>query len=251
MTNLIIFFVLLLIVVFVLILLINKPFRKQLFIKFRGRTEEIMNQDASTPEGAKDYYNVAIREKEDFYNRASATYAEISGKLDWAEKDLYQTNKEIMRVTQQLNQCIDNNNDNDAMTYAMKKTTLEQKAEILKETIAEIKEAQKHQGEVREQAASDLQKLREEKERVVFQLEADSQIIELHQSLDNLASNNESDRMLEKVREGAKKARQRAEGSRIAYETSSQAADRRLEKEEQDREARRLVEELKRQRGKQ
>lgn len=245
------FFVIVLIAIIILILLLNKPFRQQLLVKFRGRTDEIMRQDASTPEGAKDYYNAAIREKEDFYNKASATYAEISGKLDSVEKDLYQANKDIMKVTQQLNQCIDNNNDEDAMTYAMKKTTLENKAEVLKETIVEIKEAQKHQKEVRDQAASDLQKLREEKERVVFQLEADSQIIELHQSLDSIAANNESDRMLERVREGAKKAREKAEGSRIAYETSSQATDRRLAKEERDREARRLVEELKRQRGKQ
>ena len=244
------FFTIVLIALIVILLLINKPFRKQLLVKFRGRTEEIMRQDASTPEGAKDYYNAAIREKEDFYNKASATYAEISGKLDSAEKDLYQTNKDIMKIVQQLNQCIDNNNDDDAMTYAMKKTTLENKAEVLKETIIEIKEAQKHQKEVRDQAASDLQKLKEEKERVIFQLEADSQIIELHQSLDNIASNNESDRMLERVREGAKKARERAEGSRIAYETSSQAADRRLENETRNREARQLVEELKRQRGK-
>jgi len=245
------FFVIVLIAVIILILLLNKPFRQQLLVKFRGRTDEMMRQDASTPEGAKDYYNAAIREKEDFYNKASATYAEISGKLDSTEKDLYQANKDIMKVTQQLNQCIDNNNDEDAMTYAMKKTTLENKVEVLKETIVEIKEAQKHQKEVRDQAASDLQKLREEKERVVFQLEADSQIIELHQSLDSIAANNESDRMLERVREGAKKAREKAEGSRIAYETSSQAADRRLAREERDREARRMVEELKRQRGKQ
>lgn len=245
------FFVIFLIAVIILILLLNKPFRQQLLVKFRGRTDEMMRQDASTPEGAKDYYNAAIREKEDFYNKTSATYAEISGKLDSTEKDLYQANKDIMKVTQQLNQCIDNNNDEDAMTYAMKKTTLENKVEVLKETIVEIKEAQKHQKEVRDQAASDLQKLREEKERVVFQLEADSQIIELHQSLDSIAANNESDRMLERVREGAKKAREKAEGSRIAYETSSQAADRRLAREERDREARRMVEELKRQRGKQ
>lgn len=245
------FFVIILIAVIILALLLNKPFRQQLIVKFHGRTDEMMRQDASTPEGAKDYYNAAIREKEDFYNKASATYAEISGKLDSTERDLYQANKDIMKITQQLNQCIDNNNDEDAMTYAMKKTTLENKVEVLKETIVEIKEAQKHQKEVRDQAASDLQKLREEKERVVFQLEADSQIIELHQSLDSIAANNESDRMLERVREGAKKAREKAEGSRIAYETSSQAADRRLAREERDREARRMVEELKRQRGKQ
>lgn len=242
------FLVIFLVIVFVVALLLNKSFRQQLLIKFRGRTDEIMNRDASTPEGAKDYYNVAIREKEEFYNKASATYRDISGKLDATEKDLYNTNKEIMVVTQRLNQCIDDNNDDDAMTYAMKKQTLETKIEGLKEVIAEIKEAQQHQKEVRDQAASELTKLREEKERVVFQLEADSQIIELHQAIDDIASSTESDRMLEKVREGAKKTRERAEGSRIAYETSAQATDRRLEQEGQNREARRMVEELKRQR---
>lgn len=238
-------------VVIVAVLLLNKPFCKQLLVKFRGRTDEIMRQDASTPEGAKDYYNAAIREKEEFYNRASATYSEISGKLDSAEKDLYQTSKEIMKTTQQLNLCVDNNNDTDAMAYANKKVTLESKAEVLKETIAEMKEAQKHQKEVRDQAAIDLQKLREEKEQVVFQLEADQQMIELHQSLDNLSLNNESERMLERVREGAKKTRERAKGSKIAYETSAQAADNRMRNAEQTREAQRIVDEIKRQRGKQ
>lgn len=237
-------------VVIVAVLLLNKPFCKQLLVKFRGRTDEIMRQDASTPEGAKDYYNAAIREKEEFYNRASATYSEISGKLDSAEKDLYQTNKEIMKTTQQLNLCVDNNNDTDAMAYANKKVTLESKAEVLKETIYEMKEAQRHQKEVRDQAAIDLQKLREEKEQVVFQLEADQQMIELHQSLDNLSLNNESERMLERVREGAKKTRERAKGSKIAYETSAQAADNRMRNAEQTREAQRIVDEIKRQRGK-
>ena len=237
-------------VVIVAVLLLNKPFCKQLLVKFRGRTDEIMRQDASTPEGAKDYYNAAIREKEEFYNRASATYSEISGKLDSAEKDLYQTNKEIMKTTQQLNLCVDNNNDTDAMAYANKKVTLESKAEVLKETISEMKEAQRHQKEVRDQAAIDLQKLREEKEQVVFQLEADQQMIELHKSLDNLSLNNESERMLERVREGAKKTRERAKGSKIAYETSAQAADNRMRNAEQTREAQRIVDEIKRQRGK-
>lgn len=38
-------------------------------------------------------------------------------------------------------------------------------------------------------------------------MEADSQIIELHQSMDSLNMNNESERMLERVREGARKTR--------------------------------------------
>jgi hypothetical protein len=112
-----------------------------------------------------------------------------------------------------------------------------------------MKEAQKHQKEVRDQAAIDLQKLKEEKEQIVFQLEADRQMLELHQSLDNLALNTESERMLERVREGAKKTREQARGSKIAYETSAQAADNRLKNAEQNREAQRIIDELKRQRG--
>lgn len=61
--------------------------------------------------------------------------------------------------------------------------------------------------------------------------------------------NNESDRMLERVREGAKKTRERAEGSKIAYDSSAQANDRRLENSERERNARQILEDMKRQRG--
>ena len=244
------FIVLLVIVIIALAIFFNTPFGKQLQVKVKGRTDEVMRQDASTPEGAKDYFNAAIRDKEEFYNKASATFAEISGKLDSAEKDLYQTNKDIMRITQQINSCLDENNEENALSYAMKKTTLENKINVLKDTIEEMKQAKAHQKEIRDQAATDLQKLKEEKEQVLFQMEADSQIIELHQSMDNMNINNETERMLERVREGAKKTRERAEGSRIAYDTSAQAQDMRLEASERERNARQIIEEMKRQRGK-
>lgn len=102
---------------------------------------------------------------------------------------------------------------------------------------------------VQKSAAEDLQKLKEEKEQVLFQMEADSQIIELHQSMDNLNTNNESDRMLERVREGARKTRERAEGSRIAYDSSAQANERRLANSERERNARQILDDMKRQRG--
>lgn len=90
---------------------------------------------------------------------------------------------------------------------------------------------------------------KEEKEQVLFQMEADSQIIELHQSMDSLNTNNESDRMLERVREGARKTRERAEGSRIAYDSSAQANERRLANSERERNARQILDDMKRQRG--
>ena len=135
------------------------------------------------------------------------------------------------------------------MQYAMKKSTLENKINVLKDTIEEMKEAQTHQKDIRDQAAEELQKLKEEKEQVLFQMEADSQIIELHQSMDSLNTNNESDRMLERVREGARKTRERAEGSRIAYDSSAQANERRLANSERERNARQILDDMKRQRG--
>lgn len=242
-------FIVIVAIVFGALILFCTAFGKQLRVKFKGRTDEVMRQDAQTPEGARDYYNAAIREKEDFYNKASSTYADISGKCDTAKKDLYQANKDIMRVTQQINACLDEDKEDEAMQYAMKKATLESKIKVLKDTIEEMEDAQAHQKEIRDHAAEELQKLREEKDQVLFQMEADSQIIQLHQSMDNLNMNNESDRMLERVREGAKKTRERAEGSKIAYSSSAQANERRLESSERERNARQILEDIKKQRG--
>ncbi len=243
-------FIVIVVIVLAVIILFGTVFGKQLRVKMRGRTDEMMRQDAQTPEGAKDYYNAAIREKEEFYNRASVSFAEISGKRKATQDDLHKANKDIMQVTNHMNACIDGNKDDEAMQYARKKSTLENKINVLKDTLVEMKEAEAHQKEIMEQAAEELQRLREEKEQVIFQMEADSQIIELHQSMDSLSVNNESERMLERVREGAKKTRERAEGSRIAYDSSSQAADRRLAASERERNARQILEEAKRQRGK-
>jgi phage shock protein A len=233
----------------IVLIIFGTTFGKQLRVKAKGRADEVMRQDASTPEGARDYYNAAIREKEDFYNKASVSFAEIAGKLDSSEKELYQTNKEIMKITKQINACLDENDEEFAMSYAMKKATLEAKINIIKETIEELKQAKNHQKEIRDQAAEDLQKLKEEKEITLFQMEADNQVIQLHESMDSLNMNNETERMLDRVREGAKKTRERAEGSRIAYDSSSQAADRRLEVSERERNARQMLEEMKRKRG--
>ena len=243
-------FIVIVVIVLAAIVLFGTVFGKQLRVKMRGRTDEMMRQYAQTPEGAKDYYNAAIREKEEFYNRASASFAEISGKRKATQDDLHKANKDIMQVTNHMNACIDGNKDDEAMQYARKKSTLENKINVLKDTLVEMKEAEAHQKEIMEQAAEELQRLKEEKEQVIFQMEADSQIIELHQSMDSLSVNNESERMLERVREGAKKTRERAEGSRIAYDSSSQAADRRLAASERERNARQILEEAKRQRGK-
>lgn len=172
------------------------------------------------------------------------------GRLDASEKDLYQAQKDKNKILQQINSCLDSNDEDAAKQYAMRKVTIDEKIEILKNTINELKTAKQQQQEIRDQAGKSLQELKEEKERVVFQMEADEQIIDLHNSMDSLSINNESERMLEKVREGAKKKRQHVEGTKIAYDSSEQAMDIRLKKSEQDRSAQSVLDEIKRQRGK-
>ena len=230
--------------------IINRPFLKQLIVKFRGRTEEVMNKDAMTPEGAADYYNAAIQEKEENYRKANQFFVEITGKLDASEKDLYDVKKELARMDQDINNAIDAGKDDDALVFQMKKENLLVKADTLKTVIGELKDSKQHQQEVRNQLAKELEDLKQEKEKVIFEIQANNQIIELHESMNTVASSNESDRMLEKVRAGANKTREKASGSKIAYETSTDTIERRAEQSAREVEARKKIEELKQKRGK-
>ena len=131
----------------------------------------------------------------------------------------------------------------------MKKITVQGKIDTLKDTIEEYKKAKEQQNEIRSAIKQELDELKEEKERTVYQMEADQQIISLHEGMNASASTNESDRMLERVREGAKKTRERAAGAKIAYDTSTEAMDRRMEAQERNRAADDVLAEMKRRRS--
>lgn len=249
MVSLMSYVVVLLLIAFVIVLIINKPLLKQLAIKFRGRTDEIMRQDASTPKGAKDYFNEAIEEKRKAFQNADRLFIETSGKLEESEKDLYNLKKDLMKIDKQINTCLDSKNDTDARQYAMRKITIQKKIEVLKECIEEQKKAKEQNQIVRDNAKRNLDELEEEKERTIYQLEADQQIIALHESMNAATSSNENDKMLERVREGARKTRERAAGAQIAYDSSSEAMDRRMEQQERNREADELLNEMRRRRG--
>ena len=227
-------------------LMLNKPFRKQLLIKYRGRTDEIMSKDAMTPEGAADIFNNAIREKEEKYIKANQLYTEVTGKLETARKNLRQLQKEQMQKTQQCQNAVDNNNDQDAMVIAMRLETLKSNIEVLKQTITELEASVEHQKEVRDQLALEVTSLKEEKDKKIFELQAANQTIALHESIDEVASSNESDRMLEKVRDGVTKAQEKATGSRMAYESSVSTQERRVEQRAKEESARKIVESMKR-----
>lgn len=240
-------FVLILLVIAALIL--NKRLFKQLLMKFRGRTDEVMTRNAGTPEGAADFYNAAIREKESLYARADQSFREISGKLDMAEKNLFALKKEAFQIDRDIESCLDAGREADAKQYANRRITVDQKMKALSETIEEFKKAKSQQEEIRAAIKQELDELKEEKERTVYQLESDQQIIALHESMNASASTSESDHMLERVREGAKKQRERAAGAQIAYDSSAEALNRRMENRTREQEADNLLEEIRRRRG--
>ena len=58
-------------------------------------------------------------------------------------------------------------------------------------------------------------------------------------------STREEDKMLEKVREGVRKTKEKADGNRIAYESSTIVQQQRLDKKMKDDEVERKLQELK------
>ena len=149
-----------------------------------------------------------------------------------------------MKYTQNIEQCLADNDEEKAMEYADKRSTVDTQIETATEVIKQLDEMVASQTQIKEAAELSLRQLKEEKKRTVYQLESDAQMIELSKSLDDLATTNETDRMLEKVRDGAKKVREKAEGSRISVENSSVAKDLELGKDEQKRNARNILEEV-------
>jgi len=237
------------VVVGIIVIIINGNAVKQLIVKFRGRTEELANRDAMSPEGARDYFNNAIREKEALFSEADKSFAEIAGKLKEREKEEHDLRKSAIGIQNHINACLDNNDEDGAKAWALKLATVNQKLDTLKSVIEEYTKSRDRQEITRKTIESDLIALKEERERTVFQIEADQQVINLHEGLNTYASSNESDKMLEKVREGARKTRERATGAQISYETSEVARDRALEQSARDMEANEILEKAKRQRG--
>lgn len=237
------------IVIVVFIIFINPRFLKQLGLKFKGRTEEIMRGDASTPQGAKDYYNTAIIEKEEHYKKIAQTYTELVGKLDAAEKDLHSLKSQQAKAINCINACLDENNEDEAMEWAKKKTDYDEQIEAKKELVEGLKQAVAQQKEVKTTAYNDLEALKKEKERTVLQLEVDTQMIAIQESIDTIP-NSETDRMLEHVREGAKKVREKAAGAKAIYEENPSTVERHMDQRERERDARQVLDEIKSKRTK-
>lgn len=216
---------------------------KRLKIRVSGTSDEKFTEDASTPEGAKAYYNSAIALAEKKYSDEYGKYIQQTGKIKSYEEQLRVLKKEDMQLDLNIKSCIDKNDDNAAKVYLIKQKNNEEKAEIIKKNLEDLRSAAKLQDEVVKNLHDELENLKAEKEVSILALET----AEATKSLQATSgiSTNEEDKMLEKVREGVKKSKEVAEGSKIAYESSYEVQKKRLDKQMKDDEIQKKLDELK------
>ena len=221
---------------------------KRVRLRMSGTADEVISKDASTPEGAKAYYNVAIEKKQNDYNAANNLLKQIEGKKAGFEDQLHQLQKIRFDCVGKLNQCIDSNNDDGAKLYIKEQQNIDDKVKTLKAVIKDLEKNEQLQKETVESLEAELNDLKAEKDNAIFTLST-AQVTQSLQANPG-ASSNEEDKMLEKVRDGIQKKKEEADGNRIMYENSTYVQKQRLEKKMKDDEVDRKLQELKAKKGK-
>lgn len=216
---------------------------KRLKMRASGAADEMISNDASTPDGAKAYYNSIISKKEDSYIKANSLYTQIEGKIQNYETQLRQLQKENMQMDLSVASCIDRNDDESAKAYLAKQQEVADKIETIKTTLKELKENRDVQKENLTALQEEIKSLKAEKDKAVFTLEA-AETVKSLQSIPN-TSTQEENKMLEKVREGVQKTKEQADGTRIAYENSADVQMKRLDKRMKDEELQKKLNSLK------
>lgn len=216
---------------------------KRLWLRVKGTADEMMNHDASTPEGVAAYYNSAIEAKTDVYTKAIAMLGQMTGKAKTYEQQLRDCKKKKMQYDMDLKRCIDTGDDETARLYIRKQAELEDKIQILKNSITELQENIDIQQENVDSLKEELETLKAEKEKSILELETSQTVQAL--KVDSHLATTEEDKMLEKVRDGVQKAKEAATGHRIAYENSDAVQQKRIDQRMRDAEIEAKLQELK------
>lgn len=231
------------IVICVIALLFFTKTGKRLRLRASGTADEVITKDASTPEGAKAYYNTAISKKEEEYQKAHAIYAQMLGKIENYETQLRSLKKENMQLDLNITSCVEKNDDDGAKVYLTRQQEVTDKIDIIKEGVKELKENANLQDETLKDMFDELNKLKSEKETSILALET-AQVTKSLKATPGI-STNEEDKLLNKVRDGVKKTKEEADGNKIAYENSATVQQKRLDKKMKDEEIQKKLEQLK------
>lgn len=231
------------IVICVIALLFFTKTGKRLRLRASGTADEVITKDASTPEGAKAYYNTAISKKEEEYQKVHAIYAQMLGKIENYETQLRSLKKENMQLDLNITSCVEKNDDDGAKVYLTRQQEVTDKIDIIKEAVKELKENANLQDETLKDMFDELNKLKSEKETSILALET-AQVTKSLKATPGI-STNEEDKLLDKVRDGVKKTKEEADGNKIAYENSATVQQKRLDKKMKDEEIQKKLEQLK------
>lgn len=246
-TSLAAFLIIILICVVIGLLFTTKS-GKRVRLRMSGTADEMISKDASTPEGAKAYYNVAIEKKNNDVIQARTIYSQMLGKISNFDDQLRSLKKDAMRVKLDIQACIDKNDDDGARVYLKRQQDIEEKIEIIKNALDELRENAGLQKETLETLETELEDLKAEKDNAVLTLETAQVTKSLQATVGS--SNQEEDKMLEKVRDGIKKQKEEADGTKIAYENSASVQQQRLDKKMKDDEIEKKLRDLKTKKGK-
>lgn len=218
-------------------------FGKRLRLRVSGTADEMVSSDATTPEGAKAYYNTAISKKEEDYQKVYSIYTQMLGKIQTYEEQLRSLQKEDMQLNLNINSCVDKNDDNGAKVYLKRQQEVSDKVDIIKNALKELRENSFLQKETVDNIFVELGDLKAEKENAILTLET-AQVTKALQATPGTATR-EEDKMLEKVRDGIRRTKEEADGNKIAYESSSTVQQQRLDKRMKDEDVDRKLQELK------
>lgn len=222
---------------------------KRLRLRASGTADEVITKDASTPDGAKAYYNTAISQKEEDYQKAYGIYTQMLGKIKTYEEQLRGYQKENMQLDLNINNCLEKNDDEGAKMYLKRQQEVSDKVDIIKNALKELRENSELQKETVDNIFAELGDLKSEKENAILTLET-AQVTKSLQATPG-TSTREEDKMLEKVRDGVRKTKEEADGSKVAYESSATVQQQRLNKRMKDDEVERKLQEFKVMRRKQ
>lgn len=187
---------LIVIVLLILLFLLRTKTGKRLRLRASGTAAEAITKDASTPEGAKAYYNVAIEKKENDLAQANTIYSQMLGKIANYEDQLRGYKKDLMKAEINVNSCVEKNDDEGAKVYLKEQQDLEEKVAIIKDALTGLKENAKLQEETVNTIKTQLSDLKAEKDNAILTLET-AQVTKSLQATPGMSSL-EEDKMLRK-----------------------------------------------------
>lgn len=234
---------LVIVVLAILFFFLRTKIGKRLKLRASGTAAEAISKDASTPEGAKAYYNVAIEKKEEDLAKANVIYTQMLGKISNYEDQIRGYKKDLMKTEININSCVEKNDDEGAKVYLKEQQDLEEKVAIIKDALTGLKENAKLQEETVKGIRTQLSDLKAEKDNAVLTLET-VQVTKSLQATTGVSSA-EEDKMLEKVRDGIKKQKEAADGVKVAYENSTAVQKQRLDQKMKNEEIEKKLAELK------